>query len=61
MADKKQDSGRASLEVGGRRLQRTIAHTRQRRGSVQTFYDNYKLTLGQEIALKHLSLQKKSL
>ena len=61
MADKKQDSGRASLEVGGCRLQRTIAHTRQRRGSVQTFYDNYKLTLGQEIALKHLSLQKKSL
>ena len=33
--------------LGGR--VQAIAHTRQRRGSVRTFYDNYKLTLGQEI------------
>ena len=43
MADKKQDSGQACGRV------QAIAHTMQRRGSVRTFYDNYKLTLGQEI------------
>ena len=43
MADKKQDSGQACGRV------QAIAHTMQRRGSVRTFYDNYKLNLGQEI------------
>ena len=50
MADKKQDSGQWEW---------AIHHARQRRGSVQIFYDNYKVTLGQEITWKRFIFSEK--
>lgn len=53
MADKKQDSGQW--------WEWAIEHARQRRGLPRIFYDNYKVTLGQEITLnRDLSLLENS-